>query len=222
MLALPLTSETDPREVSRLSGSHAWSNAGAPAVLAKYELLVQRIASTMYPQAALGHCLDADDLAAEGRVAVLEAVATYEGYGSSEFSWVARRIRYRMLDAIRRLDVRSRTELDAVASQRSAENTEDEPLPARLRHLAFAKDEYFFSPVMGEQEDEASARELVCLIEAAVGKMEPREQQVADSVVLRGKTLTEVAAEIGVSVARVSQIYSEVCSQIREYVAEII
>lgn len=215
-------SETPAGEVNRLATAACWSNAGAPAVLAKYEALVQRIAGTMYPQAALGHCLDADDLAAEGRVAVLEAVATYEGYGSSEFSWVARRIRYRMLDAIRRLDVRSRTELDAVASQRNAENAEDEPLPARLRHLAFAKDEYFFSPVMGEQEDEASARELICLIEAAVRKMDPREQQVADAVVLRGKTLTEVAAEIGVSVARVSQIYGEVCSQIREYVAEII
>jgi len=191
-------------------------------VLAKYEALVQRIAGTMYPQAALGHCLDADDLVAEGRVAVLEAVATYEGYGSSEFSWVARRIRYRMRDAIRRLDVRSRTELDAVASQRRTEAAEDEPLPVRLRHLAFVKDEYFFAPTMGEQEDEASARELLCLIEAAVKKMEPREQQVADSVVLRGKTLTEVAAEVGVSVARVSQIYGDVCSQIRAYVTEII
>ncbi len=191
-------------------------------MLAKYEALVQRIASTMYPQAALGHCLDTDDLVAEGRVAVLEAVATYEGYGASEFSWVARRVRFRMLDAIRRLDVRSRTELDAVASQRASQEPEDEPLPVRLRHLAFAKDEFFFDPVGGCQEDEASARELLRLIETAISGMSPRERVVAEAVVLEGKALSEVADSLGVTVQRVSQVYAGICEDIRSYVAKII
>lgn len=220
------TSATDSRESNRLSGSHAWSNAGAPAVLAKYEPLVQRIAGSMYPQAALGHCLDTDDLVAEGRVAVLEAVATYEGYGSSEFSWVARRVRYRMLDAIRRLDVRSRTELDAIGAQREAEREElaepEDPLPARLRHLAFAKDEFFFSPVGGDQENEAFARELLAIIEAVIREMSPRERLVGESVVLEGKTLSEVAKVLGVSVARVSQMYTGICDDIRAHMLKIV
>lgn len=176
----------------------------------------------MHPQAALGHCLDADDLVAEGRVAVLEAVATYEGYGKSEFNWVARRIRYRMLDAIRRLDVRSRTELEAAAAQRAADDPDEEPLASRMRHLAFAKDEFFFDPAHGGQEDEASAREIVALIEAAIEGMSPRDEQVARAVVLEGKTLTDVAEQMGVSVARVSQIYGAVCDAIRAYVTKII
>jgi RNA polymerase sigma factor (sigma-70 family) len=214
------TSATAPREVGRLAGSPAWSNAGAPAVLAKYEALVQRIARSMHPQAALGHCLDADDLVAEGRVAVLEAVATYEGYGKTEFNWVARRIRYRMLDAIRRLDVRSRTELEAAAAQRAADDPEEEPLASRMRHLAFAKDEFFFDPAHGGQEDEASARELVALIESVIAEMSPRAEQVGRAIMLEGRTLTEVAEQMGVTVARVSQIYSAVCEAVREYVAK--
>lgn len=176
----------------------------------------------MHPQAALGHCLDADDLVAEGRVAVLEAIATYEGYGKSEFNWVARRVRYRMLDAIRRLDVRSRTELEAAAEQRAADDPEEEPLASRMRHLAFAKDEFFFDPAHGGQEDEASAREIVSLIEAAISEMSPRAEQVGRAVILEGKNLTDVAEQMDVTVARVSQIYSAVCEAIREYVVEII
>jgi RNA polymerase sigma factor for flagellar operon FliA len=191
-------------------------------VLAKYEALVQRIAGTMYPQAALGHCLDTDDLVAEGRVAALEAVATYEGYGSSEFSWVARRVRYRMLDAIRRLDVRSRPELEAVAAQRTVQSPDDDPLPVRLRHLAFAKDEFFFDPVGGGQEDEASAREILALIEGAIAQMSPRERVVAVAVVLEGRTLSSVSELLGVSVARVSQIYAALCEDIRAYVSSAI
>lgn len=183
---------------------------------------MQRIARSMHPQAALGHCLDADDLVAEGRVAVLEAVATYEGYGKSEFNWVARRIRYRMLDAIRRLDVRSRTELEAAAAQRAADDPEEAPLASRMRHLAFAKDEFFFDPAHGGQEDEASARELVALIEAAISEMSPRAEQVGRSIILEGRTLTEVSVQMDVTVARVSQIYSSVCEAIREYVMQII
>ena len=219
---MPSSSETVSGEANRLTTAHAWSNAGAPAALAKYEALVQRIASTMYPQAALGHCLDTDDLVAEGRVAVLEAVATYEGYGSSEFTWVARRVRYRMLDAIRRLDVRSRPELEAAASQRTSQAPDEDPLPVRLRHLAFAKDEFFFDPVGGGQEDEASAREILGLIEAAIAQMSPRERVVAVSVVLEGQTLSAVSAALGISVARVSQIYTALCEDIRAYVSKII
>lgn len=189
-------------------------------LLAKYEALVQRIARSMHPQAALGHCLDADDLVAEGRVAVLEAVATYEGYGQTEFNWVARRIRYRMLDAIRRLDVRSRTELEASAVQRAADDPEQEPLACRMRHLAFAKDEFFFDPAHGGQEDEASARELVALIESAISKMSPQAERVGRAIILEGQNLTGVAEQMNVTVARVSQVYSAVCQQIREYVIE--
>lgn len=207
---------------NRLHGSHAWTNAGAPAVLARYEALVQRIASSMHPQAALGHCLDGDDLVAEGRVAVLEAVASYEGYGSSEFGWVARRVRFRMLDAIRRLDVRSRPELEAMASQRVSEDAGGDPLLVRVRHLAFAKDEFFFEASDSSQEEAASAKQLLDLVREVISRMPPRDRTVAELVILDGGSVSDAAKKLGVSVARASQICIAAREDVRAYVADMI
>src|SRR5689334_6427254 len=88
-----------------------WTNVQAQEALARYEPSVRMLARRLVPIASLGQALDEEDLCAEGRIAVLEALATYEGFGIEERTWVRTRIRQRMIDAIRRLDVRSRDEM---------------------------------------------------------------------------------------------------------------
>jgi RNA polymerase sigma factor (sigma-70 family) len=204
--------------VSRLSISVAWSDAGAPPILAKYDALVMKLARTMRPQQSSGNCLDVDDLVAEGRIGVLEAVATYDGFGTNEFGWVMRRVRHRMLDAIRRLDVRSRSELKEIAGRKISGSDVSDLLSAR--HVAFARDEADFLPRDGGQEDEAAAREVQEIIFAAISALDGKARVVADEVLLRDEPMAEVAELLGVSVARVSQIYQAVCEAIRSRIEE--
>lgn len=199
--------------MSRLSISVAWSDAGAPAVLAKYDALVMKLARAMRPNQSTGHCLDIDDLVAEGRIGVLEAVATYDGFGTSEFGWVMRRVRHRMLDAIRRLDVRSRSELREIAERHASGSDVSDLLSAR--HVAFARDETDFLPRDGGQEDAASAKEVQGVVFAAIDALCGKERVVADALLLHGDTAANVAKRLGVSVARVSQLYQKVCEAIR-------
>ena len=55
----------------------SWSNRDAQEALTKYEGIVRMTARRLRPVASLGQALDEDDLCAEGRVAVLEALSTY-------------------------------------------------------------------------------------------------------------------------------------------------
>lgn len=199
--------------MSRLSGSVAWTDAGAPPLLAKYDALVMKIAQAMRPQQSSGHCLDVDDLVAEGRVGVLEAIATYDGFGTSEFGWVASRVRHRMLDAIRRLDIRSRRELCEVAELRRLDS--DTHSLMTMRHVTFARDESDFLPRDGGQEDAAFASEMKEIVISVVNGLLGKERLVADAVLLRGEPMSDVAEQLGVTVARVSQIFQSVCETIR-------
>lgn len=185
-------------------------------MLAKYDALVAKIARSMRPQQSSGHCLDVDDLIAEGRVAVLEAVATYDGFGATEFGWVQKRVRHRMLDAIRRLDVRSRGELRHIANLR--QNGGDAFGLVSARHVSFARDESDYLPQDGGQEEAASTKEVTEIAFAVISAMRGKEREVADAVLLNGESLTDVALRLRVTVSRISQIYKAVCDAIREQV----
>ena len=172
-----------------------------------------KLARAMRPQPTSRHCLDLDDLDAEGRVAVLEAVATYDGFGTTEFGWVQSRVRHRMLDAMRRLDVRSRSELAHIADLRK--NGGDTSGLVSARHVAFARDESDFLPQDGGQEEAASTKEVTEIVFAVISSLRGKEREVADAVLLNGEPLTDVALRLRVSVSRISQLYRSVCDAIR-------
>ena len=104
----------------------AWNNREAREALERYEMIVRMTARRLKPVAALGQALDEDDLCAEGRVAVLEALSTYQGFGIEEHTWVRTRIRQRMIDSIRRLDLRSRDEMRLVVRHAAGQTDSDE------------------------------------------------------------------------------------------------
>src|SRR5687767_4349870 len=79
--------------------------------LNRYRNIFRGGAGPLAPAPPLRHAPGEEDLCAEGRVAVLEALRSYAGFGIEERTWVRTRVRQRMIDAIRRLDVRTRDEV---------------------------------------------------------------------------------------------------------------
>lgn len=157
-----------------MSGQHerlSWQNDDARAALHRYEPLVRAVARRLVPAARFGQALDHEDLAAEGRIAVLEALRSYEGFGIEERTWVGTRIRQRMIDAIRRLDVRTRDEQRFFAAQDKLDQRfggAESVDPAELDNRERAR--------------ELSARRLISL-DLAIGESEPLSARLYDRYV---------------------------------------
>jgi RNA polymerase sigma factor for flagellar operon FliA len=149
----------------------SWQNEDARAALRRYEPLVQAVARRLTPAARFGQALDHEDLAAEGRIAVLEALRSYEGFGIEERTWVGTRIRQRMIDAIRRLDVRTRDEQRFYAAQDKLESPSDSIMPPSEDQLE-----------KRERARELSARRLISL-DISVGESEPLSARLHDRYV---------------------------------------
>ncbi|MEM6960540.1 MAG: sigma-70 family RNA polymerase sigma factor [Myxococcota bacterium] len=203
----------------RKSAKLAWSNEEARTALGKYEGIVRTMARRLRPVAAMGQALDEDDLCAEGRVAVLEALTTYKGFGIEEQTWVRTRVRQRMIDSIRRLDLRSRDEMRlavrhaaghtagtneeergrAIAARRlvslDSAAPEAEPLLHRLRDSR--------APNACDLAYASSQRDK--LLEAL--QMLPERQRLAIEMGLfRGMALREIGTVMGISESRVCQL----------------
>lgn len=177
------------------------------------------MARRLKPLASAGRALDEEDLHAEGRVAVLETLRTYEGYGIQEQTWVRTRIRQRMIDAIRKLDPRSRDEMrlvvkhaagqtegdeeerrgTAIAARRlvsiDSAGLDEEPLSVRL------PDER--TPLADEAAHELSQRRD--LLEA-IGDLPRRQRTALELGLFEGLPLKEIGRRMGISESRVCQL----------------
>jgi RNA polymerase sigma factor FliA len=147
---------------SRLS----WRDGEARVALDRYEGLVHAIARRLAPAARMGQALDQEDLWAEGRIAVLEALRSYQGFGVEERTWVGTRVRQRMIDAIRRLDVRTRDELRFYAAQQKQGARDDDAADA--------------DGARDERARELSARRLISLDARADADAEPLSARLHD------------------------------------------
>ena len=222
---------------SRLS----WENADARAALSRYEALVQAIARRLAPAARMGQALDQEDLWAEGRIAVLEALRTYQGFGIEERTWVATRIRQRMIDAIRRLDVRSRDEL-RMFSARAADagqpsNDNDEPVSdedtrkhERVRVLSARRlvsldsapsadaeplsarlHDHYVRPADEVADQNAMQRRLRFAIE----RLPARQRTAIELSLFEGLPLREIGDRMGVTESRVCQLHKRAVELLR-------
>lgn len=194
----------------------SWTDADAKEVLARYEAFVQRTALRLRPSALSGQALDHDDLCAEGRVAVLEALATYEGFGVAEHTWVRTRIRQRMIDAIRRLDVKSRKETRLVVQHQQTPLGEEPSKDAA--HTVVARR---LVPLDAEQFDhQLRANVLHSFIEPhspeehllrkrlleALKELPERQRQAMELALTEGLSLSDIGLAMGISESRVCQL----------------
>jgi RNA polymerase sigma factor for flagellar operon FliA len=196
----------------------AWGNAEARNALTKYEGLVRTMARRLRPLAAAGRALDEDDLHCEGRVAVLEALASYQGYGIMEQTWVRTRIRQRMIDAIRRLDPRSRDEMRLVVKHAAGKTSDqeetraravsarllvtidsaapsEEPLSARLQ-----------DPRTPMADEAAHTNHQRHQLMTALEILPKRQRKALELGLFHGLPLKEIGRQMGISESRVCQL----------------
>jgi RNA polymerase sigma factor for flagellar operon FliA len=196
-----------------------FTDAEARAALARYEVTVRALARRFRRQAAVGRALDLDDLLAEGRVAVLEALSTYRGYGIAEQTWVRTRIRQRIIDAIRRLDLRSRDETRAAMRHAAGEETDPERVErARLvvarRVVSADAPMPDGEPLSARLEDTQSPRadEQIDLrrrglrLAIAIDALPPRQRAALELGLLEGLPLREIGDRLGITESRVCQL----------------
>lgn len=209
----------------------AWSNEEAREALGRYENAVRSIARRLRPAAIVGQALDEADLCAEGRVAVLEALSTYEGFGIKETTWVRTRIRQRMIDAIRRLDLRSRDEQRLAIKHASGQTTtppEQErgqlvasrrlvPLdwaPGNLEPLAARLRDSKLPPADEVADDRAQTTRLM----EALKLLPPRQKKAMELALLEGLALREIGDRMGISESRVCQLQKRAVQHLRKAV----
>ncbi|MDD9943007.1 MAG: sigma-70 family RNA polymerase sigma factor [Myxococcales bacterium] len=209
--------------------SKRWSNAEARKVLTQYENDVQRIATRLRPAVSRGQAIDEDDLCAEGRLAVLEALESYQGFGVSERTWVNTRIRQRMIDAIRRLDIRTRDEL-RLAMRYASGQTESEEEAERGRAVAARQ---LFSldcpgadgrPLMSRicdaqspmPDDTAHRKEQRRRLIAAMETLTPRQRSVLKFRLFQGMSLREVGDQLDITESRASQLQKRAVERLTE------
>jgi RNA polymerase sigma factor for flagellar operon FliA len=206
----------------------AWNNQQAREALDRYEITVRVTAKRLKPVAALGQALDEEDLCAEGRVAVLEALSTYQGFGIEEHTWVRTRIRQRMIDAIRRLDLRSRDEIRLVVrhaagqlgTERESERgrevaarrlisfdsipAEAEPLANRLRDS--------ITPMADDVVQDRARKDRLM---TAIQVLPPRQRVAIELGLFEGLALREIGDRMGISESRVCQLQKRAVQHLR-------
>lgn len=196
-----------------------WTNKDAREALDRYEMIVRMSARRLKPVASLGQALDEEDLCAEGRVAVLEALSTYQGFGIEEHTWVRTRVRQRMIDAIRRLDLRSRDEM-RLAVRHAAGQLEDTNDQERGRAIAARRLVSFDSaPADSEPlhnrlrdsrtpqaDDVAQSHRRQEQLMNALKVLPPRQRTAIELGLFDGLALREIGDRMGISESRVCQL----------------
>lgn len=196
-----------------MAARFAWENVEARVALTRYEAVVRALARRLAPVARFGHALDEEDLRAEGRVAVLEALRTYAGFGIEERTWVRTRIRQRMIDAIRRLDVRTREEVRKCAEHERACAAQGEPQPARcvrrlvsLETLAGDAEPGATGELAPSADEIAEQHAQHTRLLNAIRVLPPRQRKAIELGLFEGLALREIGDLMGISESRVCQL----------------
>lgn len=220
---------------TKRGGTMSWGNKEAREALERYEGIVRLTARRLRPVAALGQALDEDDLCAEGRVAVLEALSTYQGFGIEEQTWVRTRVRQRMIDAIRRLDLRSRDEM-RLAVRHASGDTEGTREHERGRAIAArrlvsldsapADSEPMMTRIVDSRApsadevagDLAQHRKLMDALEV----LPERQRQAIKLALFEGMALREIGDLMGISESRVCQLQKRAVQHLRRAVQDAV
>jgi len=205
-----------------------WGDEAACEALARYETIVRRQAWRLLPAVGDSNVLDLDDLIAEGRIGVLEALDTYRDFGASELTWVRVRVRQRMIDAIRRCAIRSRGETRLLAEAASAgDGANDE----RARQIAARRvlsidgapdpDRLLSQRVGGSSgwpsADEAAERSQQSRrLLRALSLLPQRQREAVSMTLFEGMRPGRVSQKMGICAGRVTQLQRRAVERLRE------
>ncbi len=176
------------------------------------------MARRLRPVASLGQALDEEDLRAEGRVAVLEALGTYEGFGIAESTWVRTRIRQRLIDAIRKLDLRTRDEMRLAVRHSAGETEGSEEQRGRIvaarRLVSIDAATADYEPMVNRMPSDghanperiASDRNRYERLRSAMTDLPERQREAIELGLFEGMALREIGDRMGISESRVCQL----------------
>jgi RNA polymerase sigma factor for flagellar operon FliA len=193
--------------------------------LKKYEPLIRSLVRrhVRIAQTFCGPVLDEDDLLVEARMAVIDALAAFEPRGVSEFAWVKTRIRQRLLDAIRRFNVRSRHEIDSAKLEL---DTIKADLATRRRVVSL--DEMFddtgtirIPGSLAPPDADITHTSTVALVYQALATLPDRQRRALEMGYLQGRPLSEIARTMGVTESRVSQLQKQAIANLRAILVNV-
>ncbi len=166
-----------------------------------YLPLVRRLARRAHRKVPPNVLLD--DLVSAGTLGLLDALRRFDGVRDARFEWYLHvRIRGAILDELRKLDWLSRRQRAATASDSNGKVSiiAFEELPEHHRDVA--------SVGVASPADLAEQHLHGVALAGAVARLPEREETIVSMHYYRGHTLKEIAAVLGVSEARVSQLHA--------------
>jgi RNA polymerase sigma factor (sigma-70 family) len=200
-----------------------WTNEDAKKALARYERDVFHSALKMSRLIRSG-MIDQTDLESEGRVAVLEALQTYEGYGVRERTWVQNRINQRMMDVVRQADIKTRGE-------RSLETDEQRRVYRKIlsiKEKIKTEDARTYEDIIPDPAasiralDDKESRRALVLWAAEKERLTDRQKGVLFLSLESngGYGPRDIGIILGVTEGRVSQLMRRACERVRDFVTQ--
>ncbi len=188
--------------------------------------LVARIARHI--RSTLPHNMELDDIIQAGMLGLMDALPRYDSsLGGSFNTYASRRIRGAIIDQLRDQDILPHGQRTMVkAASRAERDLRHElgrdPLPSEIagkmgvtekvykdiKYAAAAGESLYYEDAVVEEphQEDASYDEICKTIMAALGLLTGRERYVVQEYAIEGRSLLDIAEELGVTQMRVCQI----------------
>lgn len=206
--SLMLESESvSPNEVSKPEKPTKRMSALSPESLAMTRRIARKL-QRRFPK----HL--SEDVEADAFLGLVEAASRYEASRAEPFeAFAPQRIRGAVIDGLRRGDMLSRRERQAVNKSQATDTPLPNPREVGVEALA--------TVAHGEMnpEEVLEQRQKISMVREAITTLPERLQRLLNLHLVEGKTLREIATLFEVSEPRISQLYSETVTRLRKELA---
>ncbi|WP_457641156.1 sigma-70 family RNA polymerase sigma factor [Persephonella sp.] len=187
--------------------------------------LVKKVAGKIYHRLPKGE-IEFDDLVNTGIIGLMKAIDRYDKEKAKFSTYAYIKIRGEILDYLRSLDIVPRTVRDKIKKEKTSEA--EEPLPlstsavmVSIEKALSTKDESFkiVDTLVSKREtpeEEVIKEDLRDKLVEVVNRLSEKEKRVLQMLYFEELDFKTVAAELNISVSRVSQIKSEALKKLKE------
>ncbi|MDI1481538.1 sigma-70 family RNA polymerase sigma factor [Polyangium sp. y55x31] len=182
----------------------------------------------------LGHMVPLEDMRALADEGLLEAARTFDPSRASLPTYVARKVRWAILDGIKR-ERRSRRALSRASALLCAERLSIE-LAAAPDDAGFSEDDHVSAldrlleahaaalalglvSAAGTPEENTSRAEMAHALRRAVGALPERERKLVERHYFQGEDFDEIAADLGISKSWASRLHAQAIQSLATAIA---
>jgi RNA polymerase sigma factor for flagellar operon FliA len=192
------------------------------SLVIEHQDLVRKIAWAEYRKLSPDALTTFDDLVQSGMEGLLDAATRFDdGRGAKFSTYAAIRIRGSMMDELRRSDMVSRSERSKGNSATNEEYNDEEQVSALCRATSFGWLMNLCDPELTEHDPQAmlQIKQVAERLRAAVARLTERDILILEKV-NNGERLRTIAATLGITTVRVSQLRIRALEKIREAMVE--